>query len=470
MKKIILLILIALMVPSQSWAALAATTVWEIQPAATAGNVNGGGYNPSNASPGTDRSQTAVAFDSGTDLATADGDVDGCVITSATHDFVADDHGNIIHITAGTGWTAGWYEIVSTSGNAATLDRACGTDGAKTGGTWYLGGALSMGSSDDAIFELAGAVWYIKYDASNPTITQSGNVAISQSGTATLPKYIIGYNSTRTIANTDADSNLALRETIDVGTSSFAVSGSNYTIRNLIFTGTGSAGVFTPGIAGTAYNVKASNTSGTADRVSLALAAGGAVCVRCEAVSTNGTAVAMGASTKFIGGYVHDSKKGIVAEASTVIAGSIIETCSSEAISAAATRDYIMIYGNTLYGTNSGDTGIIAPDNEKMVLMNNTLSNFATAVNFTTATANGFYDWNNYDTDTTTNLTQGPHDINVSPSFTDAAGANFSVTGTELDDKGFPGVIPGSATTSKRYIGAWQKNAASSGGGGAWGY
>jgi hypothetical protein len=64
------------------------------------------------------------------------------VITSATHNFVAADVGNLIQITAGTNWTTGFYQIVSVAANAATLDRAVGTAVSLTNGTFAVGGAL----------------------------------------------------------------------------------------------------------------------------------------------------------------------------------------------------------------------------------------------------------------------------------------------------------------------------------------
>lgn len=97
---------------------------------------------------GTDYSQQDAAEDSGTDLACADGDAytlnSAPVVTSASHNFVPADVGNIINITeAGTGFTLGRYEIIGVDGSGgAILDRAVGADGALANGDWYLGGAV----------------------------------------------------------------------------------------------------------------------------------------------------------------------------------------------------------------------------------------------------------------------------------------------------------------------------------------
>jgi hypothetical protein len=75
---------------------------------------------------------------SGANLATTAGTAAAPVVTSATHNFTADEVGNLINITAGTSWTPGLYEIKSVSANAATLDRPCGTAASLTAGTWAV--------------------------------------------------------------------------------------------------------------------------------------------------------------------------------------------------------------------------------------------------------------------------------------------------------------------------------------------
>jgi hypothetical protein len=56
-------------------------------------------------------------------------------ITSASHNFTADEVGNFFNLTAGTNWTPGLYEIANVVGNAAILDRACATVASPTSGT-----------------------------------------------------------------------------------------------------------------------------------------------------------------------------------------------------------------------------------------------------------------------------------------------------------------------------------------------
>ena len=101
--------------------ALSSLTNWEVR--TTGSDANGGGF-VSGAS-GTDFSQQDAAQFSGTDLV-----VSGTSATSASHSFSSADVGNIINAT-------GYYQVVSVSGGAATLDRTGATNG-----TWALGGGL----------------------------------------------------------------------------------------------------------------------------------------------------------------------------------------------------------------------------------------------------------------------------------------------------------------------------------------
>lgn len=95
--------------------ALAATSIIEIQSAATAANVNGGGFNPANANMLTDLT---------TDSNTAN--TASPVCSSASYNFVAGDVGNWLYIKSGTNWTPGWYQIASVASNKATLSAAIG--------------------------------------------------------------------------------------------------------------------------------------------------------------------------------------------------------------------------------------------------------------------------------------------------------------------------------------------------------
>jgi hypothetical protein len=128
MKRYLLAFLLAT-VSASAWAAISADTVWEVR-STNGADTNGGGFVPG---------QGATDVSGGTDLA-----IDAAsntVVTSASHNFVAADVGKYLAITAGTDWNLGYFNILSTATNAATLDRTPGAVGL-TGGTYTLYSAI----------------------------------------------------------------------------------------------------------------------------------------------------------------------------------------------------------------------------------------------------------------------------------------------------------------------------------------
>lgn len=208
--------------------ALSANTVWEVRGGAGSDN-NGGGF-VAGAS-GVDRSQQDAAFASGTNLT-----VDASTNTDVTpdgHTVSADDVGNIIQITAGAGFTQGFYQIVSIQGGTKwRLDRSPAAT-STSGGTWAMGGALAT------IAKAAGAVVdgntvYVKATATY-TLTAFVTLAISRA-------HWIGYSSART----DWEStSITGRPTITTSTNSthlfrFSTNQSDFQMSNFIFTNTAS--------------------------------------------------------------------------------------------------------------------------------------------------------------------------------------------------------------------------------------
>jgi hypothetical protein len=112
-----------------------AATEWDVR--TTGNDANGGGWQVG--STGTDRSQSDAAYQAYTDIV-----IDHTAntkITSAAHPFDATSVGNILNITAGTGFTVQRVQIVSEAAGVATCDKAVGTIDS-TGGTGNLGGSL----------------------------------------------------------------------------------------------------------------------------------------------------------------------------------------------------------------------------------------------------------------------------------------------------------------------------------------
>jgi hypothetical protein len=209
--------------------ALTTNTVWEIR--TTGSDSNGGGYVTGAA--GTDYSQQASAQYSSTDLESNNATSSTPQVSAVSHSFVTADEGNIIYISAGTNWTAGRYQIVSTSGGVATLDRACGSAAAVTGGTYAVGGALL--TMDTAYANaVPGNICYIK----DGTYTRTSTLTIAYANTRSL--WFIGYNTNRTFLNNDTT-----RPLITTATDSTVLfTGSNNTygigFRNINFTNTAS--------------------------------------------------------------------------------------------------------------------------------------------------------------------------------------------------------------------------------------
>ena len=142
--------------------------------------------------------------------------------------------GNMIQITSGTGFTLQTVEVTAftAAGLIATCDKSLGTT-ASTGGHGGLGGALATPGKVGGLM-VGQNIAFVK----NGTYTQTSatsNIAAGRmtppAGTnANLQTWVIGYNITRTLVNTDATKPL-LRAGVNSGTQMFL---STYTtVRNV---------------------------------------------------------------------------------------------------------------------------------------------------------------------------------------------------------------------------------------------
>jgi hypothetical protein len=173
--------------------AIAATMVWEID-AATGNDANGGGFDATAGTPGTNYAwgvgQAVYAL---TSLANVAGD--WTKATCGSRAFTAADVGNVLNVTGGTGFTAGRYQILSVAGTTATFDRAIGTGADSTNGTGNLGGSLA--SIVAAFIQtatspvVAGNKLYIKYNAAAYALPSA--ITAGTAGTAVLPVLVAGY-------------------------------------------------------------------------------------------------------------------------------------------------------------------------------------------------------------------------------------------------------------------------------------
>ena len=381
--------------------AIGAGVVWEIRTTATAGNVNSGGFDPTSA--GTDYSQQDASQYNATDLASTNGNTNPAVITSASHSFVTADEGNIINITAGTSWTVGRYKIVSTSGGAATLDRAVGTTATISGGTYRVGGALSLGNANDtttlAAVAASNKIW-IKSGTYTLGATLSGLVAGGTNGHTLLT----GYTSSR------SDSCLGVnRPILNLNTSANALP-NNWRLSNLDMR-LSSANNISVGTSVNFFNCRVLNSASSG----CLSGSTGLKFINSEAYCNRSTCI-IGTSGLFVfGSYIHGGTIGISTSALGMIVNSVFLSCAT-----AISGDAVAI-GNTIYGSERKyGTGVSTSTGLVPVALNNILYGLVTGITSATANQTGYENYNDYFNNTTdaTNYIKGPNSIAINPGFT----------------------------------------------------
>lgn len=441
--------------------ALSAALVYEVRSTATAGNLNGGGFKTG--ASGTDYSQqNAAQWTAGDGTSTA-----STTFISATSTFTSAIVGNVLHITAGTGATVGWYEVTGyTDANTITLDRVSGT---YTAATFYVGGAISLGSTlDDDFLEIMvpGNTVYIK----NATYTLGEAVSVSSAanGTATAPVKLIGYNATRGDNPTGST-----RPTFACGANAFAYA-AHWDIYYMQFTTTASTGV-APYNYCNLVHCKITNNSTTVYRYGLYLNQQFVYGFALEVISYRGYGILFNDSyDTFFGCYVHDCEHGIKINNNfnaPVISNCIVSDNVSYAINIGTTAHNTTINQCTLYGAeNKLGIGVsIGAGAHGAKLTSNIIVGFTTGVTHGTAgNTSGADEYNDYYNNTTdvTNWTKGSTDIAVNPAFTSVAqltGATATTSGSVLTQSGgdfstvtdnvdFVQIVSGTGVTAGKYL------------------
>ena len=425
---------------------LSAATVWEVR---SLGDANGGGGFV--AGTGVDYSQSNTPFATYTDLVIGASNS----LTSVVRPFIADDVGNLIRITSGTGFTVARYEVVSVAGGAATLDRSPGTL-ASSGGNGKLGGAMTMTDANLEIMEPGNTIWVKKDGTYTP-----GSVSISAAGTATLAITVMGYNSTRGDCLSGGTIVAANRPLISNGASTTTF-GNYWKLHYLTYTGT-VAGGMRSGLNGEFVGCSGVNTS-TGNGLSFSASTGRAIA--CEASSSGGAAISAASSTNGMQikkCYIHDSVVGInFIGTVNDVEDCIIDTCTT-GIDVVSTGHSIS--RNTFYGCT---TGIAAATATACVITDNILHTCTTGINWSGGhfdsnvfTSNNF--WNN-GTDSANAADLGIFPTYIDPGFTDAPNGNFTPT-SAIQATPFPTKFPGDLTNNYAVPGAAQLVAG--GGGGA---
>ncbi len=454
-----LLIISLLLIPTYSWAALPATGVIEIRSSATAGNINGCGFNSA-------RGGTDYTLQDAAQLTNTDGSGTGTTdFTSLGSTFTDAMKGNYLHITASTGLTVGWYEIVSvTSATVVVLDRTPGTG---TVTTFYIGGACPLNSTlDDDLFEIgvAGNVFYIK----NGSYTIGETISIAAVGGAQDPIKIIGYNSTRTDAPTGAT-----RPIMTLGANAITL-GTNWELYSSIWTGNAASTIIVIGLEGKVIACKITNTRTAANGTALNLGADSLV-VNTEVVSYRGMAITSSTRVTILSSYIHDSNIGVqyTGNATMTILDSIIADNVGQAISfTAATANGILVANTTLYGSeNTTGTGlsITTTGAVNIRIINSIVYGFVTGVSHVDSSQVESYDnynaYNNNDADVS-GWTKGSNDISTAPGFTSVAqltGATATTSGSVLTQSGgdfstvtdnvdFLYLVSGTGITAGKYL------------------
>ena len=412
--------------------AIPSTTVWEVRQTATAGNVNGGGFN--SARGGTDYTQQDAAQLALSDLTTSG--AGSTTLSSVTGGFTSQMVGNIIYIASGTNFQVGSYEVVTfTDSNNVVLDRTPTSGGAGSVGVGKLGGAKSMNSTlDDDWFEelVGGNIVYVKYSSTAFALGESISVA-SSSGTNTAPVFILGYNTTR--GDNPTGSN---RPLFNFATQNMNLNNMIAIVRNIAFTGTPATLVVSPALGGTFENCKFLNTSSTAARTALSLSAE-AFAIGCEACSLNGVAIAPSTNSVIMDSYIHDSDKGIAGAFARVYSlNNIFEANTTADIELSSTTGVSKFISNTFYG-REGKIGIginiLGATNPGNRILNNIFYGKATAISIATLEQKSNISFKNTffnNTTNATNYTLGDTDLTSDPSFTAAT----QVTGTTATTSG----------------------------------
>ncbi len=373
--------------------------------------------------------------------------------------------GNIISITAGTGFTVQRVAVVSTSGTAATVDKSLGTLGS-TGGTGRLGGAL-VSAGLAASLRVAGNTVYIQtgtYSITSASTNISGGCISDATGGATITWE--GYATYRgdlgtapilqasgaittfvifTVTGASTAGNLIRNITVD-GVSKTSSQGFSLARRSTLYkcraVNCTNIGFTVSSSSNTFLLCSATNVTGGAAAFSTGSAA--VIAIACEAYS-NTVSGFSGFNVLFCLSY---GNTGANSDGFTLSAETLVSSSSA--------------YGNGRDGFRlSGETGNLT----SCISEGNTGFGFggAGAVRPSWSLINCAAFSNSGGNRDTANLT-GPIINFVTGSssfFTNAAGTNFSLNNTSgagaaARAAGFPGAFPAASTTGYTDIGAVQ--------------
>jgi hypothetical protein len=426
---------------------------------------------------GTDYSQQAAAQVSAADICIVDGATTEIYRSGATK--WADDYvNNVIHLTAGTGFTAGWYHITAIDANDdAVLDRSAGA-AESVNGTGAVGGAFLLGGSlDQEVLQAVQAgnrIWLSGANADpGSTYTMGEAVAggTSTVGTVTSPIRLSGYMAGR--GDDCAGTKMPL-----LNSAAYNCTWPGYwIIKNLRSSNTTANGFQLLSGYTKCENCWFDNSSGTAGRYAVYDASGHSTFVGCQMSSAKGIACGGSTGSRLVHCYLHDSDRGLVAGGSTVsIIDCVFDSCLVAAgsygygIDAATTNDHTLV-GNVFYNCTCGLHGTTTAH---LLVLGNIFSSCVDGVLCTTATLSNLYDyniwWNSIAGEDIHGFSQlkGPHDITADPLLHDPANGDFTLDAGSpaLNALNLSGTRNGMVGSYKWNIGVDQDDNAAAGGGG----
>lgn len=451
--------------------AISNTMNWDVR--TTGNDANGGGFKPG--ASGVNYAMQSSPQYTPTGLTTS-----GVSTTIGYAGSSADMVGNVINITGGTNFIAGWYEIVSElAGVSITLDRNC-TTGIGASGTGNIGGSLLTIAKADSL-----------------KVTGSANVINIKSGTYTFTSRLTlvnvfstnGYVSYYGYGSTWGDNGTKpLITTSTNSTTLFDVSNASaYLFRNLAFSNTAgtSSNAFTdPNAYGFFIRWTNCTFTGFTDAIQLDniinWTGSGIVVDACyfTGMTATGSALKINGACVFSGNYVVGNANGygvvtdVSGTGSTTIVGNVFYNLTygvnslANTPSARAQQNPIWMWNNNFVscasdGFHSIDAGL------NLVAVNNIFyGNGGYGINVANALPNIWFNHNAYGANTSGNLnnvTAGSVDVTLSGDpFTAKASNDFTLNniagaGAACRAAGYPGTNPAQTFgTGKIDIGALQ--------------
>lgn len=386
---------------------------------------------PTGGTIGVDYTQQDAAILTATDLVT---DAAGTTVTSAGAGFRLSMVGNGLHITAGTNWTTGWYMITSfNSTSSVVIDRDSSATGSPTGGTFFVGGAMSMNSTlDDDFLETSTATngtGSCRIFVRQGTITLGESISLAAAGGTQAPIRVIGYASIR-----GDNPKGSTRPTIECGVQSIVLATAWY-LYYLQITGT-AVSVLQGNTNCKLLHVKITNSSTTAGRNAITTGGNDLMMSACEFISYRGRAINLSQNVTVVihSCFLHSSDILIntgTTTATTTVLDTIFESPVTAAFSSsAAVTGRVVLYNCTFFGASNtkGTAVVLATGTTEVTIQNCIFAGWVTAISHADVQTIGDGEYNDYfnnDTDVS-NWLKGPNSIAVDPAFTNVG----QVTGT----------------------------------------